>query len=185
MELWKDIPGYEGLYQASNTGLIRSKPGKTTSNKRFEKRVWKSRILKPKFKKSKYRNDAAVSLWKDGRSLDFLVSRLVAMTWVEGFSPEMTVNHIDGNPQNNNCSNLEWITLAENIKKGFETGLYKNTHLPVRLIHNGEIFAFPSMSKASSFLGRNTGYVSECLKHDRCPMDKSGKQYAVLKGEQT
>lgn len=51
-ELWKDIPGYEGLYQASNLGRIRSAPGKTTSSARYKVRVWKVRIIKAKTERS-------------------------------------------------------------------------------------------------------------------------------------
>ena len=133
METWKDIPGFEGLYQASNTGLIRSAPGKVTSSKRFSHRVWKTRILKHKFPLQRKRKDPRVTLWKDGKCKDYLVSRLVAMTWVEGYEPFLTVNHIDGNPQNNNSMNLEWVTLSENIKKGYETGLFASVQEPIML----------------------------------------------------
>lgn len=181
MEQWKDIPGFDGIYQASDTGLIRSKPGKTTSNSRFTKRTWKTRILKTKFRKRNNRVDAAVTLWKDGKCKDYLVSRLIAMTWVDGYSPELTVNHIDGNPQNNNCSNLEWVTLAENIKKGLETGLFDSICSPIRLVSEGEVKQFPSMVEASKFLGRNRGYIYNCLLHNRPAKSADGKIYGILK----
>nr|DAL08116.1 MAG TPA: homing endonuclease [Caudoviricetes sp.] len=130
-EQWKDIPGYEGLYEASNTGEIRTKLGKTTSSARSSKRVWKQRILKQKHQKrircAAGYTDARVTLWKDGEEKTMLVSRLVAMAWIPGYSKNLTVNHIDGNPMNNNASNLEWCTRAENIRKGFANGQYKNT----------------------------------------------------------
>ena len=121
--LWKDIPGFEGIYQASNTGSIRTKPGKVTSNKRYARREWKTRVLKVKYPQRR-RKDARVTLWKDGKESDHLVSRLVAMTWVDGYAPGLTVNHIDGNPENNAIENLEWLSLADNVRKGFETGLF-------------------------------------------------------------
>jgi hypothetical protein len=69
-ELWKDIPGYEGLYQASNLGRIRSAPGKTTSSARYKVRVWKVRIIKAKTERrcrnSKGKMDERVELWKNG-----------------------------------------------------------------------------------------------------------------------
>lgn len=127
MEQWKDIPGYEGIYQASTHGRIRTCEGKTTSSTRFEKRVWKQRVLKQKFHKNqKGRADARVSLWKDKKEKTWLVSRLVAITWCEGYAEGLTVNHINGNPLDNSSQNLEWITRAENIQHGFRTGLYKN-----------------------------------------------------------
>ena len=99
-ENWKAIPGYEGLYEASTLGRIRTAEGKTTSSRRFFKRVWKQRILKGR----------AVSLWKDGKEKDWLVARLVAMTWIDGYCEGMTVNHKDRNRFNNNIDNLEWLS---------------------------------------------------------------------------
>lgn len=178
MERWKDIPGFEGLYQASNTGLIRSAPGKVTSSKRFSRRVWKTRILKHKFRVNRKRRDAAVTLWKDGKCKDYLVSRLVAMTWVDGYEPSLTVNHIDGNPQNNNCSNLEWVTLSENIKKGYANGLF--VQQPIMLKCSENEFSFVSMAEGSRFLGRNHGYIYNCLKCNRPIKDTDGKCYSIF-----
>lgn len=127
MEQWKDIPGYESLYQASTQGRIRTCEGKITSSARSKKRVWKQRILKQKFcKNRKGRTDARVSLWKDGHEKTWLVSRLVALTWCEGYADGMTVNHINGDALDNSSKNLEWLTRAANIQHGFRTGLYKN-----------------------------------------------------------
>lgn len=126
-EVWKDIPGYEGLYQASTLGRIRTCEGKTTSSARFEKRVWKQRIMKQKLTKNgKGRIDARVCLWKEGTEKTWLVARLIALTWCEGYAEGLTVNHKDGDPLNNIPSNLEWITRAANIQHGRKTGLYKN-----------------------------------------------------------
>lgn len=179
MEQWKDIPGFEGLYQASNTGLIRSAPGKITSSKRFNRRVWKTRILKHKFRVHGKRRDAAVTLWKDGKCKDYLVSRLVAMAWVDGYETNLTVNHIDGNPQNNNCSNLEWITLSENIKKGYKDGLFANCQHSIQLVCDEGILIFESMAAASRFLGRSHGYVSNSMKVNRPITATDGKQYTI------
>ena len=179
MENWKDVPGYEGVYQASNTGRIRSAPGKVSSNKRYSRRVWAARILKTKSPAKARRKDPRVTLWKAGESEDYLVSRLVAMTWIDGYSPELTVNHIDGNPYNNDSSNLEWITLSENIKKGFSSGLYANIQKPITLTRNNSEFEFASMSEASRFLGRNNGYIGNCMKCNRPVKDASGKQYGI------
>lgn len=179
MEVWKDIPDYEGIYQASNTGLIRSTPNKTTSNKRFDKRVWKTRILKHKHPVQRKRQDPRVTLWKDGKSRDYLVSRLIAITWVDGYSPELTVNHIDGNPNNNACANLEWVTRSENITKGFETGLYASVQKPIELKNADGVFVFASMAEASRFLGRNHGYIHNCLRRNTAAKDTCGNQYEI------
>ena len=168
-EIWKDIPGYEGIYQASTFGNIRTAEGKITSNKRYAVRRWKQRILKPKSPKSDgYRGDLRVSLWKDGASKDFLVARLVAMTWVKGYSDDMTVNHIDGNYLNNRIDNLEWVSLRDNIRKGFETGLFSKSQTKVRLIdENHNYIDFASLSEASRYLSRNNGYLSNRIKKSK------------------
>ena len=168
-EIWKDIPGYEGIYQASTFGNIRTAEGKITSNKRYAVRRWKQRILKPKSPKSDgYRGDLRVSLWKDGISKDFLVARLVAMTWVQGYSDGMTVNHIDGNYLNNRIDNLEWVSLRDNIRKGFETGLFSKSQTKVRLIdENQNYIDFASLSEASRYLSRNNGYLSNRIKKSK------------------
>ena len=125
MEEWKDIPGYEGLYQASNFGRIRTCEGKTTSNARFGVRVWKQRIMKPKRAANKNgRIDLRVELWKDGKHKTLLVSRLVAFTWCEGYKDGWTVNHKNGNQLDNRAENLEWLSHGDNIRHGFANGLY-------------------------------------------------------------
>lgn len=186
METWKDIPGYSGIYQASNLGNIRSAPNKVTSNAKYAKRIWKTRVLKPKTQKKGGRGDFRVSLWKDGKKKDYLVARLVAMTWCDGYCPDMTVNHIDGNFKNNAASNLEWVTLVDNIKHGILTGLYKNMQKPVKLISDDENETlFPSMAAASRFIGRNPTYVSNSLARGKKIISKSGTVYAVLKATST
>lgn len=178
MEEWRDIPNYEGIYQASNYGRIKSVEGKTTVSKRHGTRVWKERIMKPK-KEYAGRQDLRISLWKNGEQKDFLVARLVAMTWVDGYSPELTVNHIDGNFQNNHVSNLEWVTRSENIRKGFETGLYANSQKPVSLTSETAELCFTSMSEASRFLGRCNGYVSNCACQNKPAVDRYGNEYLI------
>ena len=180
-EEWKAIPGYEGLYEASSLGRIRTANGKTTSNARFEKRVWKTRIMRTKAPK-KGRHDKRVSLWKDGEQKDWLVARLVAMAWLGPPEEKLTVNHINGDYCDNRPENLEWVSLSENIKKGFDGGQYDSIQNGVLLIgEDGEERRFRSMERASAFLEKNHGYVSKMRKTGRTyVVSRSGKRYRLV-----
>jgi hypothetical protein len=181
MEEWKDIPGYEGLYQASTLGQIRTCNGKTTSSARFKTRVWKQRIIKQKCAKSiKGRYDCRVELWKNGSHKTWLVSRLVALTWCDGYTSGMTVNHIDGDPLNNKANNLEWISLEDNIKHGFANGLYSTQKACVLINESGEKKTFLSQSEASRNIGRSNSYIATKLKkHDLFATSIDGQKYMI------
>ena len=153
MANWKDIPGFETIYQASDDGRIRTCEGKVTTSIRCGERHWKQRELKQHYcKRNTGRSaDARVTLWKDKEPHYFLTSRLIALTWCDGYKDGMTVNHIDGNPLNNAASNLEWVTRADNIRHGFETGLY-TTAKPCVVHIDGEEVRFRSHTKAAEAL---------------------------------
>lgn len=166
IEQWKDIPGYEGLYQASTEGRIRTAPGKTTRTDRHGDRHWKTRILKGRG--DNIRTGKRVSLWKDGKCKDWLQARLVALTWAPGFTEGMTVNHINGNRLDNRVCNLEWLTLGDNIRHGFETGLYQKTQKEVTLKSpDGAILFFPSRAEACRYLGVSHSVVSCAILKNR------------------
>ena len=189
IEEWRAIPGYEGLYEASNLGRIRTAFGKTTASARFPVRVWKQRVLKPKVQtRSSGRKDERVSLWKNGEENTLLVARLVAMSFLPLPEEKLTVNHINGNSMDNRVENLEWCTIGDNIRHAFETGLQKNCQKAVTLEGiDGKILQFASMSEASRYLGRNTGYVSAAIANACCCFDKLGNKFypSLVRGEET
>lgn len=98
--IWKDIPGYEGIYQVSDCGKVKSL------------RFGKEKILKYKLLKGYER----YSLYKDGVEKFFLAHRLVIYAF-DHIDENLTVNHIDEDKRNNHISNLEYCTLGENVKK--------------------------------------------------------------------
>ncbi|MFW3529758.1 NUMOD4 domain-containing protein [Staphylococcus caprae] len=162
-EKWRDVVGYEGIYEVSNKGRVRTHKNKTTYTKKHGVRHWKQRYLKDKTPNGR---DVRVSLWKDGKHKDFLVHRLVAFAFMPVVKGKECINHIDGNPKNNNVENLEWCNHLENNRHAFETGLM-HTNMAVKLInHLGIEYEFISMSRASQFLGRNNGYISTKLKRN-------------------
>lgn len=178
--IWKDIPEYEGIYEVSNDGRVRTHKDKTTYTKMHGIRKWKQRELKEKNPKGR---DVRVSLYKNGKEKSFLVHRLVAYAFIPRVEGKDDINHIDGNPRNNNVENLEWCNCTENINHAFENNLIK-TGMKIKLIHVAHKieYEFISLSKASTFLQRNVGYISGQLKRGKdIVAHKNGEQYQVIK----
>lgn len=107
-EEWKDIPGYEGLYQISNLGRVKSLARKVkTKNGNYQ--GYNEKILKTRKK-----GYCIVSLCKDRKIKGMQVHRLVAEAFIPNPENKPYVDHIDTNPQNNNVNNLRWCTQKEN-----------------------------------------------------------------------
>lgn len=117
IELWAPIKGYEGLYEVSNKGRIKSLAKNAGNSPR------KKRIRKLKETRHGYLN---VSLWKFGKSKHPLVHRLVAMAFLPNPCNYPEVNHLDGDRKNANVENLEWCTTSQNIKHAFKIGNKNN-----------------------------------------------------------
>lgn len=118
-------------------------------------------------------------MWRDGKHKTVVVHRLVANAFLEKMiDTEMTVNHKDGNRLNNNVENLEWLSRADNIRYGFENGQYP-TCKECKLIRDNEEYLFKSLAKASSFLKRNKGYISNQIKNNRKITDINGMEYKL------
>ena len=109
-ENWKDVEGYEGLYQVSNLGNIKSLNYLHTG---------KAKNMKKYFHNSGY---LAVDLWKKGKGERRFVHKLVAESFIANPNNYSIVNHIDGNKLNNYASNLEWCTQQHNVQEGFKLG---------------------------------------------------------------
>jgi hypothetical protein len=121
-EVWKDIPGYEGMYQVSNMGRVRSLDRYITRNGAPAKIT--GRILRHKYGKDEYER---TSLCKESKVESVIVHRLVAQAFIENPEAKITVNHINGNKHDNRAVNLEWNTYAENNSHAAENGLNKMT----------------------------------------------------------
>ena len=124
-EIWRDIEGYEKLYQVSNLGRVRSLD-RVITTKYGVVYPYKGRILKMKKNNSGY---SVVSLSKDGKVKDFLIHRLVAKAFIplEDYNG-MEVNHINFDRNDNNVNNLEWITRKENMEYSNNAGHFKGVN---------------------------------------------------------
>jgi len=110
-EVFKDIPGYEGVYKISSHGRVWSCPNSAHNGK----------FLRPGLGNGYL----TVSLHKDKRGKSHYIHRLIAEAFVDG-DKTLTVNHIDGDRENNNTDNLEWVTHAQNIQHAYDIGLEKS-----------------------------------------------------------
>lgn len=99
MEVWKDITEFQGMYQVSSLGRIKSFRGKT------------ERILQLTISKRGY---YVVGLWRNQKNRLCTIHRLVALHFIDNPGNKREVNHIDSNKLNNSVSNLEWATPKEN-----------------------------------------------------------------------
>ena len=111
-EEWKDIIGYENLYQISNYCNVKSLSRKMWNRNSY----WysKEKILKPRIAKNKS-HYATVSLRKENKSKTMSIHRLVAIHFIPLVENKDYVNHIDENKLNNFYKNLEWSTPKENL----------------------------------------------------------------------
>lgn len=110
-EIWKDIKGYEGLYQVSNLGRVKSLDRTYKSSlTNTETITRRGKVLKPLFNRGYY----YVALSSGNKVIRKSIHRLVAETFIPNNLNKPQVNHKDGNKKNNNVKNLEWATQSEN-----------------------------------------------------------------------
>jgi len=121
-EIWVSAPGMQGRLEVSSTGRCRTLPSIRVSTRNGETNIQRKRgvLLRPHLNHAGY---PTISLQAEGRRPKFLVHRFVALAFVPGHFDGATVNHKDGDKTNNNPSNLEWVTLAENTRLQWKDGL--------------------------------------------------------------
>lgn len=172
MEIWKDIKGYEGLYQVSNYGNVKSLNYLRTG---------KERILKQGTRKGGYKR---VALCNNGEMKFYLVHRLVAEVFLENPRNLPQVNHKDENSSNNHVSNLEWCTPKENSNYGTRNKRIGNAHKgekhhqarKVQCINTGEIFV--TLEEAAEWSGiKKASNISRQIQSKR----KSAGKHPVTK----
>lgn len=103
MRVWKEV---EELYEVSNDGLVRRD----------------NSLLKTRIDRYGYE---IITLHVNGKALTRKVHRLVAIAFIQNDNLDLSVNHKDGNKLNNSVENLEWMSVGDNMRHGFATGLHK------------------------------------------------------------
>ena len=139
-EIWKDIKGYEGLYQISNFGNIKS----LRTNK-----------LVKAFKNTK--GYCQVSLWNNNVKKMFVVHRLVAQEFIPNPNNLLQVNHKDEDKKNNNVDNLEWCSVKYNCNYGTRNIRLSSPVICVELNKR-----FNSINDASNELNIQQAHISGC-----------------------
>ena len=170
----KPIEGYNGKYMVCEDGTVVSMYRFVNGNGGEPVKIDKPKVLKPI--KTPY-GYLRVSLCKNGCVKTVFIHRLVAEAFVENPSNKPFVNHKDEDKTNNNASNLEWVTKAENNRYGTAPQRtaetlreYYKTHpyavaKPVRCVETGEVY--PTITAASKALGINLGNISSCLRGEK------------------
>lgn len=105
-EIWKDIEGYEGIYQVSNLGRVKGLERYDSNGHLLKEKILKTSINRDGYEK--------VSIQKNAKKKTYKIHRLVAIAFIPNVENKKEVNHIDGNKLNNRVNNLEWCTKEEN-----------------------------------------------------------------------
>lgn len=158
-EIWLPIKDYEGLYEVSNYGSIKSLPG-TVVSKDGRVRKIKGGLLKT-HKRGRYMSK---SLNKEAVSKAYTIHRLVATAFIPNPENKPHINHKDNNRYNNYVGNLEWVTQKENLKHAAEQG--RMVKPPVNYI------AFEKLKQAKELLdqGINRTEIAKRLNMSRHTM---------------
>ena len=166
MEIWKPVVGYEGLYEVSNMGRVKSLF-------RYKKE------LKPNY----CTNYPTVQLFKDGKVKCMLIHRLVAEAFIPNPLNLPQVNHIDENKHNFSVDNLEWCDAEYNMNYGYGAKTRhskinysneerkeisrKNGKKACKPVIQSSSIRYESAREASKITGINAAHIAECCKHKR------------------
>jgi hypothetical protein len=153
-EIWKDIEGYEGLYQVSNTGMVKSLGKKVIYKKSH--RTLKEKMLKP----SEYPY-CRVALSKEGVINQYSVHRLVAKAFITNHENKRQINHKNCVKTDNRVENLEWATVRENTTHAYENIMIEGIQKIVLDINNG-VYYYSARDAARTY-GVSSSYMINML----------------------
>lgn len=166
LEVWKDINGYEGLYEVSNLGRVRSVDRIIESNNQHcvFSRIIKGCILRPS--KDRY-NYLRVSLSKNGSNASFTVHRLVLEAFICSRPKDMEARHINGSSSDCRLCNLKWGTKLENgedkKRHGTAVGINRGSKNKNTKLSISDIKAIRRDSRSLSTIGRDYGVTKQTV----------------------
>lgn len=149
MEVWRAIPGFEGRYEASDHGRVRSLPRMVQKSGRGIAYQRDGKILKPT---SGTRQRQMVTLWRDGKSVTRAVHILVMLAFVGPCPPGLEVCHWDDDSANNLLTNLRYGTHSENMHDRNRNG--GNPQLHKQVCSRGHRLAEPNLRKVGLKAGK-------------------------------
>ena len=164
--MYKDIKGYEGIYQVSENGVV-IRIGYNPNEQKKKKIPYE---LNQAIDKDGYRK---VSLYKDGKIKNFFVHRLVAIAFIDNPENKSQINHINGVKNDNNVHNLEWVTQSENRKHCLEflNPKLRNNKLSTPVYQyslEGELLAiYPSAKEVQRSIGYWQTKVSKAIRENK------------------
>lgn len=162
-EIWKDITGFEGLYQVSDLGRIKSLD-RITKNYHSGDRYEKGKYLKPGNSHSGYK---LIVLHKNGISRTFRLHRIVAQHFIDNHNNKPQINHKDGIKSNNAISNLEWCTAKENISHAFKNGLRSGYDRAI--LSDADVIYIKThyvrLKVTASYFARKFNVSESCIRH--------------------
>ncbi len=169
---WRDVKGYEGYYQVSNFGDVRS-VDRVVPRAGSKGDVFKpGQDLKANITPKGY---VRISLVRDGQQRNHMVHRLVAEAFIDNPDGKPEVNHRNGNKQNNHVANLEWSTTCENLVHAYDTGLRESAVKYV--VHCPELDVTTLGTQAMERKLHELGYERATSAGVWAAMDRGGKHW--------
>jgi len=153
-ETWRNVRGYEGYYEVSSDGRVRSLC-RLSRTKGGCFRFVSGKILSPYKDRYGY---LMVSLFVHGKRKIHLVHRLVGLSFLKNMDNKPQINHIDGDKSNNCVSNLEWSTAKENIQHALKCGLSNNNSGPKKLTKE-KVDTIRSMYKSGKYYQKDLAKI--------------------------